>query len=365
MNKFSIFFRRKKSKLKNWFRETFPQFASKKPHILRPVVTRGKSSKHMMSIIGRIVENLSFFALLLITIAVIISFALMYQNQVWLDSNGQTISLTFYECLYFSVVTFTSLGYGDMSPIGFSRVLACFEVISGLFLIAVLVGKIASERQTAWVQLIYTSINQKRLTKYRKSLSEKIKDVKEAVDIGDENQINSVVKTIFPFVSGIKNYLLFNSNQGDLAYFGNKSALRKLYLSLFELQTVLIQIYKKEKLSILSNQQIEKTLVKIYVIASHMKRFHGKHKRVLQMINKILNNHELYLNIYDIIQSQIGENVWNTRRMSDNLLDQVFRKLPAKPWKQGLHKEIARDLKISNSLCTSCINELTKRGQIS
>jgi len=45
----------------------------------------------------------------------------------------------FFECLYYSVVTFTTLGYGDFIPIGFSRVIAAIEAFTGSFTIALFV----------------------------------------------------------------------------------------------------------------------------------------------------------------------------------------------------------------------------------
>ncbi|MGR6871048.1 ion channel [Pseudomonas sp. HK3] len=41
--------------------------------------------------------------------------------------------------LYFSVVTFTTLGYGDLVPIGFSRLLAAMEAFTGSFTLALFV----------------------------------------------------------------------------------------------------------------------------------------------------------------------------------------------------------------------------------
>lgn len=42
-------------------------------------------------------------------------------------------------CLYFSVVTFTTLGYGDLTPIGYARVLAAIEAFIGSFTLALFV----------------------------------------------------------------------------------------------------------------------------------------------------------------------------------------------------------------------------------
>jgi hypothetical protein len=45
----------------------------------------------------------------------------------------------FVSCLYFSVVTFTTLGYGDITPVGLSRIVAALEAFSGSFTLALFV----------------------------------------------------------------------------------------------------------------------------------------------------------------------------------------------------------------------------------
>jgi voltage-gated potassium channel Kch len=48
---------------------------------------------------------------------------------------GQTGTLPFSRCVYFSAETFTSLGYGDVVPHGELRLLAGMEALNGLLLI--------------------------------------------------------------------------------------------------------------------------------------------------------------------------------------------------------------------------------------
>ena len=47
--------------------------------------------------------------------------------------------LNWLDTLYFSVVTFTTLGYGDLTPVGFSRAFAAFEAFIGSFTLALFV----------------------------------------------------------------------------------------------------------------------------------------------------------------------------------------------------------------------------------
>ena len=56
-----------------------------------------------------------------------------------LDFNKTTL-LDFYYCFYYSVVTFTTLGYGDIHPSGFySHAIAFSEAFTGVFFMALFV----------------------------------------------------------------------------------------------------------------------------------------------------------------------------------------------------------------------------------
>ena len=59
----------------------------------------------------------------------------IYDNQASLYNNF----LLFISCLYYSVVTFTTLGYGDITPMGVSRAIAAIEAFTGSFTIALFV----------------------------------------------------------------------------------------------------------------------------------------------------------------------------------------------------------------------------------
>lgn len=70
---------------------------------------------------------------------------------------------SFWTSLYFSVVTISSLGYGDMQPLGISRILACAEVLLGLALMGIVVAKITSRRLSYHVRRLFSAESQKRL----------------------------------------------------------------------------------------------------------------------------------------------------------------------------------------------------------
>ena len=71
-------------------------------------------------------------------IIIISIFALIYANCTLIGPNG-VISGNYWESLYFSTITFTSLGYGDIRPVGIAKLFAAIESLLGVFLISLFV----------------------------------------------------------------------------------------------------------------------------------------------------------------------------------------------------------------------------------
>ena len=71
--------------------------------------------------------------------------------------------VTFRQGIYFSIVTVSSLGYGDMHPVGFSKALICMEVLLGLAVIGIMIAKVTSRRLSYHVERLFSFDAQKRL----------------------------------------------------------------------------------------------------------------------------------------------------------------------------------------------------------
>ena len=67
--------------------------------------------------------------------------------------------------IYFSIVTVSSLGYGDMHPMGVSKALACIEVLMGLAVMGIMIAKVTSQRLSHHVSRLFSSDAQERLEK--------------------------------------------------------------------------------------------------------------------------------------------------------------------------------------------------------
>ncbi len=90
-----------------------------------------------------------------VLILAILTFAIGYRILCGIHGQGiEPGTPDFVDCLYFSVVTITSLGYGDLHPLGASRILAAMEVLSGLVFIGVFVSRIVSFKHDQMIEYV-------------------------------------------------------------------------------------------------------------------------------------------------------------------------------------------------------------------
>jgi hypothetical protein len=82
--------------------------------------------------LGKKIENVSYgrIGLYILIIITICSLYFWIASSYFQGTNNPTLSI--FDSFYFSIITFTTLGYGDIAPIGFGKIVASFEVLSGL-----------------------------------------------------------------------------------------------------------------------------------------------------------------------------------------------------------------------------------------
>ena len=133
----------------------------------------------LRSVVIALIEkvSLSFY----ITIYIIIVFGLgvtyylLTPSANGLIPNGcaKPVAITFGTALYYSVITVTTVGYGDLAPIGYGRAIASFEALFGLTMLGIILAKITSGRLSYHVLRLFWSDVQARLEVFS-ALFEKI-----------------------------------------------------------------------------------------------------------------------------------------------------------------------------------------------
>ncbi len=117
------------------------------------------------------IELIVFFSIFTFLFAIVYCYLTPSEDGIHLV-NGQNNFFNFYDGLYFSIVTISSLGYGDMHPQGLSRLFAVLEVLFGLAIMGILVAKLTSSRLSYHVKKLYSNDAQLKLDQFSQIFSE-------------------------------------------------------------------------------------------------------------------------------------------------------------------------------------------------
>lgn len=124
--------------------------------------TISRLSQRALTFVKEVIWHILFF------VAVVIGFGFLYTRFTptghGIGQNFKPLSdITLFTGIYFSIVTISSLGYGDMHPMGFSKALICVEVLLGLGVIGSMIAKVTSRRLSYHVSRLFSFEAQKRL----------------------------------------------------------------------------------------------------------------------------------------------------------------------------------------------------------
>ncbi|MEA3378001.1 MAG: potassium channel family protein, partial [Nanoarchaeota archaeon] len=76
----------------------------------------------------------------------------------------------FFNSLYFSFISATATGYGDIVGTGFSKLLVILEVITGLLIFGILISKLVSYKQEIILEEIYDISFDEKINRLRSAL---------------------------------------------------------------------------------------------------------------------------------------------------------------------------------------------------
>jgi len=105
------------------------------------------------------------FAMIYYLLSFIPQSSLLYQNQ----PINHGIS-DFFTMVYFSFITLTSTGYGDVVPLGISKILSIAEIFLGLAVFGFLISKLISARQQSIIEELYDISFEETVSRMRSSL---------------------------------------------------------------------------------------------------------------------------------------------------------------------------------------------------
>ncbi|SDE01747.1 Ion channel [Mucilaginibacter pineti] len=324
----------------------------------RPVKEKAK----LITGFGKLIERTPFWLIVVLILLLIFGSALYYLQAGVIFSNGNPASLKFGDAVYFSVVTFTSLGYGEYVPVGFARTFAASEVLLGLILVSMFVAKLASERQSALLLLVYTSQQQERIDGFEHSLTELRLKIDRATKSPKNKELRDLSESTLGFCSVIRSYLIVHYIQGDMARYGNGPTLLRLYRSFYDLQKKCFEVLKIYDLSDKNYAMYGNIIGVCAGIARRLIRYHKNGSNEANMLNNMEGFSRTLTNWQnDVKAGTVMNNPPN--KFSDEMFAKVKKLLSNEPWTDNKHKTIAIELNISNKLAEKYVNKLIELGE--
>jgi len=158
-------------------------------------------------------DRLTFFRILLIWASIIIIFGIVYyffsgsQSYLFYQiKNNSSIGLK--DSIYFSFITATSTGYGDILPFGHFKVLAIVEVVSGLLLLAFVTSKLISIKQDIILSEIYDISFNEKINRLRSSLLVFRQNLNRIINKIEEHSIKKrEINDIYVYISSLEDIL--------------------------------------------------------------------------------------------------------------------------------------------------------------
>ena len=205
-----------------------------------------KPSYGFIALLDRISFSQVFTAWLIIIILFgTIFFLLLPMPNNGLLSNSAPLtrgSTGFLDSLYFSFVTATSLGFGDIAPLGISKFLASFEAILGLIVYGVLISKLVGVKQEVLLEEVYNISYEEIIDRLRSGLYLFRSDVNRVLEKIESDTIkHREIKDLWILFSGLDTTLnhikkMIKPHKKKRHYYKNMDVFRlELFLNSIEL----------------------------------------------------------------------------------------------------------------------------------
>lgn len=337
--------------------------------------------------IGRKIEDVSFGDLLVVALLALIISSEYYFIFTPLGhglnvKNSWSVDLVL-DSIYFSFVTFTTLGYGDLSPVGVGRFTAVALVLCGLVIVALTIGKIASERQQSMLLLLHTSDCQRRISGFIEKLDGYLKCIKDSSKCSRSIKADKVklqLDGLRYLLEAIENYVAFHLYQSKMIDFGNDTAVTMLLRKKEELADALVMLFRSDVADEVICSRSLALSRKLAFFEALILKFQDK-KAISGQSGSGWKNSFVGLRkkiglAKEIVPPTRGRDgslklkydsfcEISKKEHSEWLFSQVEKLLPPPPriqWARHQHKRIAKELGISNKLAESCIKVLILRG---
>jgi hypothetical protein len=261
------------------------------------------------------IERTSFKLLFILFSVVVFIFAFIYislpaEYGELKFSYDPKAKVEFWDCLYFSVVTISSLGFGDYYPLGWMRLFVGFEVFLGLIFLGTLVAKIASEKSAYYLKRLYSGQVHDRIVGFGDGLIKWFDQYKSVIDkeeiseqlFGNKNE--NLYEDLLSLSISMRKYIGYEVYFGEFFFDISKSSLHS---PLDQIQEILNYLNKNISDSLVvtnaNKRRISKT-AKMYITISNTIIKHSKTQSLHKKCKEIIRGSEKLRKRVDDLQTE-------------------------------------------------------------
>jgi hypothetical protein len=332
---------------------------------------------------GRFIDRATYLDLVLFCFLYLAAASLFF----YLSPGGSELAhsteedISYGDALYFTIVTFSSLGYGDYSPTGWNRLVAGVTVFSGLSFFAILIGKVASERTQSTLNLLHRSDIQRRLVDLTFEARTHSAVLCQSLDEEDVQRLKGETKETYHYLAKAANFLTFNLNQTTALAYGNESGVSGLLAANAELQETLFSVHE------FSNQQHDgvtaerchRLVCRMPNVFSLICEHKAKHDPASPYLSFVSGWWRKPKSLHDRVPKNWLKHVrrmerrvkylenWRDQNIIVDLAEKIADAVPPGPrfeWDRDEHKVIAKMLGISSSKAAKYIAALFAEGTL-
>jgi rhodanese-related sulfurtransferase len=176
-----------------------PDVVTIQPMVPRPTRISARQRRPWGAVLLDTIERQSPSRLLAAWLAMIIACSAVYSvaglsARHGLFAGGERVAFNLHglaTALYFSFVTATSVGYGDVVPVGAARIVAIVEAVSGLLIFGAVVAKFVSRRQDELVREIHRVTFEDRLDRVQTSLHLVLSELQAIAALCDDGKVRA------------------------------------------------------------------------------------------------------------------------------------------------------------------------------
>lgn len=208
-------------------------------------------------------DHLTFPRIFLLWAIIILLFALGYfylatDVSTLIHSKDNLPISNLSDCIYFSFITATTTGFGDITPVGSFKLFAIFEVVVGIILLALVTSRLVSIKQNVILDQIYDISISDNVNRLRLSLSTFINNLNDLTislqeDTPNYKEVQEINFLFLQYEDILKKIISLSSNGGklyakSLNFLDNELLIYNLLNSL-ERITLFFEVVKQSKKS--------------------------------------------------------------------------------------------------------------------